>query len=198
MSTTTYTPRLKDHFKTNVMPKVGQTFSITNPMAMPRVEKVVINVGLGKQLEGSKLNAKAKDQVLHDLTVISGQKPIMKRAVKSVSNFKLREGYEIGSMVTLRGNRMWEFLDRLISLAIPRIKDFRGLNPKSFDGMGNYSFGVNEQGLFPEVNMAEAQFTHGMNITIVIKNSTDDRSRLLLAELGVPFSKPEEARRVGR
>lgn len=195
MTTTTYTPRLKDHFKTAVMPKVSEAFSIKNPMAMPRLDKVVINVGLGKQLEGSKLNAKAKEQVLADLAVISGQKPIMKRAKKSVSNFKLREGYEIGSMVTLRGTRMWEFLDRLITLAIPRIKDFRGLSPKSFDGMGNYSFGVNEQGLFPEVNMAEAQFTHGMNITIVFRNSTDDRSRFVLQEMGVPFQKPEDRRK---
>lgn len=195
MTTTTYTPRLKDHFKTAVMPKVSEAFSIKNPMAMPRLDKVVINVGLGKQLEGSKLNAKAKEQVLADLAVISGQKPIMKRAKKSVSNFKLREGYEIGSMVTLRGTRMWEFLDRLITLAIPRIKDFRGLSPKSFDGMGNYSFGVSEQGLFPEVNMAEAQFTHGMNITIVFRNSTDDQSRFVLQEMGVPFQKPEDRRK---
>jgi len=109
-----------------------------------------------------------------------------------VSNFKLRAGFEIGAMVTLRGARMWEFMDRLISLAIPRIKDFRGLNPKSFDGSGNYSFGVNEQGIFPEVNMADAQFTHGMNITFVFRNSTDERTRFVLQEMGVPFIKPED------
>ncbi len=186
---------MKEKFNGPVAEKVKATFKITNPMALPRLDKIVINVGLGKQLDGTKLNLKAKEQVISDLTVISGQKPIMKRAKKSVSNFKLREGFEIGCMVTLRGARMWEFLDRLVSLAIPRIKDFRGLSPKSFDGRGNYAFGVQEQGIFPEVNMAEAQFQHGMDIIFVFKNSTDDKSRLVLQELGVPFSKPEERRR---
>src|SRR5690606_38755253 len=115
----------------------------------------------------------------------------------SVSNFKLRAGYEVGSMVTLRGDRMWEFVDRLVSLAIPRIKDFRGLPIKSFDGRGNYSFGIVEQGIFPEVDMANAEFTHGMNITFVFRNSNDDISRLALKELGVPFVKPEERRKAG-
>ncbi|MCX5659090.1 MAG: 50S ribosomal protein L5 [Planctomycetota bacterium] len=186
---------MKIKYQTEVMPKVKEAFKVTNPMAMPMLDKVIINVGLGKQLEGTKLNLKAKEQTISDLTVISGQKPIMKRAKKSVSNFKLREGFEIGCMVTMRGARMWEFVDRLISLAIPRIKDFRGVNPKSFDGRGNYAFGINEQGIFPEVNMAEAQFTHGMNITFVFKNSTDEMTRLVLQELGMPFAKPEERRK---
>ncbi|MCC7191821.1 MAG: 50S ribosomal protein L5 [Phycisphaeraceae bacterium] len=185
-------PRMKQRFTGPVAERVRKDFGITNPMALPRLDKVIVNVGLGKSLEGSKLNAKAKEQTLSDLSVITGQKAIMKTAKKSVSNFKLREGYEVGAMVTLRGARMWEFIDRLVTLAIPRIKDFRGLNPKSFDGRGNYSFGVTEQGIFPEVNMAEAQFTHGMHITFVFKNSTDEKSRLVLQELGIPFQRPED------
>ena len=183
---------MKQRFTGPVAERVRKDFGITNPMALPRLDKVIVNVGLGKSLEGSKLNAKAKEQTLSDLSVITGQKAIMKTAKKSVSNFKLREGYEVGAMATLRGARMWEFIDRLVTLAIPRIKDFRGLNPKSFDGRGNYSFGVTEQGIFPEVNMAEAQFTHGMHITFVFKNSTDEKSRLVLQELGIPFQRPED------
>jgi large subunit ribosomal protein L5 len=186
---------MRERFQGPVAQRVKEQFGIDNPNALPRLEKVVVNVGIGKQLEGTKLNPKAKDQVLADLAVITGQKPVMRVAKKSVSNFKVREGYEVAAMVTLRGARMWEFLDRLISLAIPRIKDFRGLNPKSFDGRGNYAFGVSEQGIFPEVNMAEAQFAHGMHIQFVFSNSDDDRSRLALQELGVPFSKPEDQRR---
>ena len=189
------TPRMKIKFKDGVAPKVKTQFKIANPMALPKVDKVILNVGLGKSLEGSKLNLKAKEQVIHDLTVIAGQKPIMLKAKKSVSNFKLREGYEVGCMVTLRGARMWEFLDRLLNVAIPRIKDFRGLKTNSFDGQGNYTFGITEQGIFPEVNMAEAQFTHGMHISIIFHNSNAEKSRFILAELGLPFAKPEERRR---
>jgi large subunit ribosomal protein L5 len=129
--------------------------------------------------------------VLNTLAQITGQKAVMRRAKKSVANFKLRTGYEVGAMVTLRGDRMWEFLDRLISLATPRIRDFRGLPDKSFDGRGNYSFGVTEQAIFPEVDMANAQFTHGMNITLVFANSTDERTKFALQQLGFPFRKPE-------
>ncbi len=185
-------PRLRDKFRAAVAAKVGQEFGIQNRMALPRIDKVILNVGLGKQLEGTKLNPKAKQQVVQDLTVITGQKPVMCVARKSVANFKLRAGYEIGAMVTLRGQRMWEFIDRLINLAIPRIKDFRGLNPSSFDAGGSYSFGVTEQGLFPEVNMAEAEFTHGMHITFVFRNSDKAKSLFVLKELGVPFAKPED------
>jgi large subunit ribosomal protein L5 len=185
-------PRMRDRYRTQVLAKLKEEFGITNPMALPRLDKIMVTVGIGKQLEGTKLNPKAKDQVLKDLTVITGQKPVMTLAKKSVANFKLREGFEIGAMVTLRGARMWEFFDRLVSLAIPRIKDFRGLSPKSFDGRGNYSFGVQEQGLFPEVNMAEAEFTHGMNITFVFSNSDDNKSRAALREMGIPFAKPED------
>lgn len=188
------TPRMKEKYQATVAPKLKQELKIHNPMALPKLQKIVLSVGLGKQLEGTKLNPVAKEQVLRDLGVIAGQKPVVTIAKKSVSNFKVRAGYEDGAMVTLRGARMWEFLDRLISLAIPRIKDFRGLNPRSFDKQGNYSFGISEQGIFPEVNMADAKFTHGMHLTFVISNSNPDRSRVLLAEMGFPFAKPEARR----
>lgn len=191
-------PRLKQTFNEEIRPAVGQHFGVTNPMAQPTITKVVISVGMGKSLEGAKLNAKAKDTVIKDLATISGQKPVVTRARKSVSNFKLREGYEIGCMVTLRGARMWEFIDRLISLAIPRIKDFRGLKSTSFDAQGNYSMGVNEQGIFPEVDMANLEFTHGMNISFVFKNSDPQRSLEVLKRLGMPFATAEEAALTGK
>ena len=184
-------PRMKQKFVGPVTEQVKQQFGLANVMAQPRLEKIIIGVGMGKQLEGTKLKPQAKDQVLSDLAVITGQKPVMSRAKKSVSNFKVRIGYELGAMVTLRNDRMWEFFDRLVSLAIPRIKDFRGLPTKSFDGRGNYSFGVVEQGIFPEVDMAKAQFSHGMNITFVFRNSSDEKSRLVLEQLGMPFARPE-------
>ncbi len=182
-------PRLKTKYNSEVMPKLKEQFGISNPMAMPRLEKIVLSVGLGKQLDGTKLNPVAKEQVLSDLARISGQKAVMVKARKSVSNFKVRAGYEVGAMVTLRGARMWEFFDRLLALAIPRIKDFRGLKANSFDKQGNYSFGVNEQGIFPEVNMAEAKYTHGMHVTFVFRNSDKERTRFALTEIGVPFVK---------
>lgn len=180
--------RMQEKFAGPVGEKVKVDFGVANVMALPRLDKIVLNVGMGKALEGTKLNAAAKEQVLDDLAVITGQQPVIRRAKKSVSNFKIRKGYEVGAMVTLRGQRMWEFLDRLISLAIPRIKDFRGLNPRSFDGRGNYSFGIDEQGIFPEVNMSDVKYTHGMHITLVFRNSTDEVSRLVLSEMGMPFS----------
>jgi large subunit ribosomal protein L5 len=185
------TPRLKQQYQGPICDKLQRQFGIENRMALPRLEKIVLNVGLGHQLEGSKINPKAREQVMQDLALITGQRPVIKRARQSVSNFKLRKGFEIGAMVTLRGERMWEFLDRLLNIAIPRIKDFRGLSTKSFDGQGNYSFGVQEQGIFPEVDMANAQFTHGMHITLVIRNSHDELSRVLLTELGMPFAGQE-------
>lgn len=184
--------RMQLKYRDEVAKTIGEEFSVKNPMALPRIQKVVLSVGLGKELEGTKLNATAKAQVLDDLAVITGQKPVVTRAKKSVSNFKVRAGYEDGAMVTLRGERMWEFLDRFINIAIPRIKDFRGLKDRSFDKQGNYSMGITEQAIFPEVNMAEAKYTHGMHITVVISNSTPDISRRLLAEMGMPFIKPDE------
>ena len=188
------TPRLKEKFNTVVCPKVAEDFGIKNPMALPKLEKIVLNIGLGKQLEGTKVNATAKEQVLADLGTITGQKPVMVKAKKSVSNFKVRAGYETGAMVTLRGQKMWEFFDRLVSVAIPRIKDFRGLKDNSFDGRGNYSFGITEQGIFPEIDMANAKFLHGMNITFVFKNSNNDITKAALKTIGMPFVKRDEAK----
>ena len=188
------TPRLKQRYANEIAPTIASEFGVTNPLALPRLEKIVINVGMGKQLEGTKLNAKAREQVVKDLGVISGQRPVVVKARKSVANFKVREGYESAVMVTLRGNRMWEFLDRLINLAIPRIKDFRGLSDKSFDKAGNYSFGVQEQGIFPEVDMANAQFAHGMHINLVFRNSDPDKTRRVLREMGMPLATEESQR----
>jgi large subunit ribosomal protein L5 len=189
--TATMTPRLKERYAGPVAEKLQSEFGIKNRMAVPRMEKIVLTVGLGQQLEGSKVNPKAKEQVLHDLSVITGQKAVMKTAKRSVANFRLRKGFEVGAMVTLRGDRMWEFFDRLVNFAIPHIKDFRGLNPKSFDGQGNYSFGVQEQGIFPEVDMTNAAYTHGMHITIVFRGSNDQLSYAALKELGMPFAGDE-------
>lgn len=178
---------MRQRFTDDVCPKVAEQFGISNRLALPRLEKVIVNVGMGRELDGTKLRQQARDQVLADLAAITGQKPVMIKARKSVANFKVREGYEIGAMVTLRGDRMWEFADRLLSLAIPRVKDFRGLSDKAFDKAGNYSIGIQEQGIFPEINMAEAQYTHGMNVNFVFSNSGPEQSRFVLQELGVPF-----------
>jgi len=185
-------PRMKQKYREEVVPKLSEQFGIKNTLALPRFEKIVLNVGMGKELDGTKIKANARDQVLADLAAVSGQKAVMVKAKKAVSNFKVREGYATHAMVTIRGDRMWEFLDRLITLAIPRVKDFRGLSDKSFDKAGNYSFGVQEQGIFPEVNMADAQYTHGMNINVVLSNSDPQKSRFVLAEMGVPFVRPED------
>ncbi len=190
-TTSTITPRLKQRFDGPISETIQSEFGIKNRFALPRLQKIVLNVGLGHQLEGTKINAKAREQVLLDLAQITGQKPVMVRAKKSVSNFKVRAGYETACMVTLRGDRMWEFLDRLINLAIPRIKDFRGLNNRSFDKAGNYSFGVQEQGIFPEVDMTNAQFSHGMHINLVFQNSDASKSRRCLEEMGMPLASAE-------
>jgi len=188
-------PRMQEKFNNEVTPKASEQFGITNRLAAPRLTKIVLNVGMGKELEGTKLKANVKEQVLSDLSVITGQKAIVIKAGKDVANFKVRAGYETHAMVTLRGARMWEFFDRLVSLAIPRVKDFRGLPEKSFDKAGNYSFGVTEQGIFPEINMSEAKYTHGMNINVVFANSNPEKSRFVLRELGVPFRRPEDQQR---
>ena len=182
------TSRLHERYAAEVVPALQKQFEYGNPNEVPRVAKIVVNIGLGEALT----NAKALDAALGDLTTITGQKPIVLKAKKSVSNFKVREGYETSAMVTLRRDRMWHFLDRLVNLAAPRIKDFRGVNDKAFDKQGNYSMGLTEQGVFPEINMAEATFTHGMHINFVFNNSTPELSRFILAELGMPFVKPEE------
>jgi large subunit ribosomal protein L5 len=184
--------RLKALFKDKVDASVGEKFQLTNPMQRPRLKSITINVNMGRHLEGTKLPPLVRQTVLDTLVKISGQKPIVIKAKKSVSNFKVRAGYETSAMVTLRRDRMWYFLDRLIHLATPRIKDFRGLNPKGFDRQGNYSMGLSEQGVFPEINMAEVNFTHGMNINLKFDRSTPEMSRHLLSEMGFPFRKDEK------
>ncbi|MBX3352239.1 MAG: 50S ribosomal protein L5 [Phycisphaeraceae bacterium] len=187
-------PRLRELYKSTVREAAMKEFGIDNPMALPEVDKVVINVNMGRHLDGIKLPAHVRAQVLETLTVISGQKPVVVKAKKSVANFKVREGSETAAMVTLRRDRMWHFLDRYINLAVPRIKDFRGVPDKAFDKGGNYAMGVTEQAVFPEVDMAKANFTHGMNINICFKNSDPKKSRFILEQLGMPFRKPDERR----
>ncbi|USN98976.1 MAG: 50S ribosomal protein L5 [Phycisphaeraceae bacterium] len=185
-------PRLRTKYDDEIRKGFAEKFGISNRMAQPRLEKITINVNVGRHLDGTKVPQNVKGQVLDTLTKISSQKPVMIAAKKSVSNFKVREGYETAAMVTLRRDRMWHFLDRMIHLVSPRIKDFRGLPPKAFDRQGNYSFGLTEQGVFPEINMAEATFTHGMNINLTFSNSSPEKSRYVLDELGWPFRKPEQ------
>ena len=175
--------RLKDLYKSKVVSGLKEKFDYKNPMAIPRVEKVIISMGVGKAIADKKYMAMA----IGDLTLISGQKPITCKAKKSVSNFKVREGYKTGLKVTLRGERMYEFMDRLISLAIPRIRDFRGLNPKSFDGRGNYSLGVTEQSVFPEIDTSRIEVQQGMNITFVTTAKTDGEAKEMLSLFGMPF-----------
>ena len=184
-------PRLRVMFDEQVRAKVAEKFGEANPMAQPRLQKIVLNVNMGRHLEGTKLPPHVKTTVLDTLVKVTGQKPVVVKAKKSVSNFKLREGFESSAIVTIRRERMWHFLDRLINLASPRIKDFRGLPTEAFDRQGNYSMGLTEQGVFPEINMAEAQFTHGMNINFIFSNSNKERSRFVLEQLGMPFKKPE-------
>jgi large subunit ribosomal protein L5 len=185
-------PRLKMLFDEQVRGALATEFGITNPMAAPRLQKITLNVNMGRHLEGTKIPANVRSTVLETLQMVSGQKPIVQKARKSVANFKLREGFESSAMVTLRRERMWHFLDRLINLATPRIKDFRGLKREAFDRQGNYSMGLTEQGVFPEINMAEVQFTHGMNINFSFSNSTPELSRFVLERLGMPFAKIED------
>ncbi len=179
--------RLKDLYKSKVAPGLKEEFGYTNPMAIPRMEKVVISMGVGKAVQDKKYLEAAKK----DLTMIAGQMPAVCKAKKSVSNFKVREGQETGLKVNLRGVRMYEFLDRLINLAIPRVRDFRGLNANSFDGRGNYSMGLTEQSVFPEINTAKMEFQQGMNITFVTTARTDAEARKMLELFGMPFKKSE-------
>lgn len=187
-------PRLKVKYDQEVRAAIAEHFGIANRMAQPEIEKIVINVNMGRHLDGTKVPANVKTQVIETLTKISGQKPIILQAKKSVSNFKVRAGYETAAMVTLRRERMWHFLDRLIHLTTPRIKDFRGLSTKAFDRQGSYSFGLTEQGVFPEINMADVTFTHGMNINLCFSNSDPEKSRFVLEQMGWPFRKPDPKR----
>ena len=184
-------PRLKVKADTEVSKAIAEKFGLKNPMERPRLRSIVINVNLGRHLEGTKLPPNVRQTAIDTITKITGQKPVVIKAKKSVSNFKLRAGFEVAAMVTLRREHMWHFLDRLINLATPRIKDFRGLSAKAFDKQGNYSMGLTEQGVFPEINMAEVTFTHGMNINVCFARSNRERSRFVLEQLGMPFKKPE-------
>ena len=176
-------PRFKVRYHDEVREALKDSLGLANVMDVPRFEKIVINMGVGDAVANSSL----LDGAVRDLTVITGQKPLVTRAKKSIANFKLREGNPIGAKVTLRGDRMWEFLDRLISLSIPRIRDFRGLPPNSFDGRGNYTFGVTEQLIFPEVDYDSVDHTRGMDITIVTTARTDAEGKALLNAFGFPF-----------
>lgn len=175
--------RLAEKFKADVAPALTQQFGFSTPMAVPRVTKVVVNMGLGDAIA----EPKVLDEAVEELAQITGQRPSITRARKSISNFKLREGMAIGCRVTLRGAMMFEFLDRLINLALPRVRDFRGVSPKAFDGRGNYTLGVRDQLIFPEVNLAKVQKVKGMNVCIVTTADTDEQARALLAGLGMPF-----------
>jgi large subunit ribosomal protein L5 len=179
----TYVPRLKERYREEIVPRLVQEMELSNVMEVPRPEKVVVNVGVG---EGSR-DAKLVDSAAKDLTTITGQRPALRRARKSIATFKIRQGMPIGVAVTMRGDRMWDFIDKLTSIVLPRIRDFRGLNPRSFDGHGNYTFGVNEQLVFPEVDYDDIDETRGMDITIVTTAHNDEEGRALLVALGFPF-----------
>lgn len=179
------TPYLKEHYKTHVVETLQKQFSYDNMMRVPRLEKIVVNMGVGDARDDAKL----VDAAAADLATITGQKPSIRRAKKSIANFKLREGMPIGCMVTLRGDRMWEFAHRLIHNALPRIRDFQGVPDKSFDGRGNYSLGIREQLIFPEIDMDKITKTRGMDITFVTSAESDDEARSLLRELGLPMRK---------
>jgi large subunit ribosomal protein L5 len=175
--------RLRERYAREIAPALAKEFDIKNPMAVPKLEKIVINMGLGEAIANSKII----DTAVDELGSIAGQKPVVTRAKKAIAAFKLRQGMAIGSMVTLRGDRMYEFLDRLVSVALPRVRDFRGVSPKAFDGRGNYTLGIREQLIFPEIDFNRVDKTRGMNISIVTTARDDEQARALLRALGMPF-----------
>ena len=177
--------RLKEQYAKEVRKKIQDEFKIKNPMAVPKIEKVVLNMGMGEAIQ----NAKILDTAVEELATITGQKPVVTKAKKSIASFKLREGQNIGAMVTLRGEKMYEFLDRLINIALPRVRDFRGVPTKSFDGRGNYTLGIRDHLIFPEIDAGKVDKSKGMNITIVTSAKNDEQARFLLRELGMPFGK---------
>ncbi len=180
-----YVPRLKKLYLDEVVPKLKKEFGIENQMAVPKIEKVSLNMGMGEAIS----NIKILDDAVEELAALAGQRPTVTRAQKSIAAFKLREGMPIGARVTLRGERMWEFLDRLISVALPRVRDFRGVPTKSFDGRGNYTLGIRDHLIFQEVDYNKVERAKGMNITIVTTAGNDERAQLLLRELGMPFQR---------
>jgi large subunit ribosomal protein L5 len=175
--------RLKERYTKEIAPAIAREFGIKNSMAVPRLEKIVINMGMGEAIA----NAKILDTAADEVRSVAGQKPVITRAKKSIASFKLRQGMPIGVMVTLRGDRMYEFLDRLVSVALPRVRDFRGVSPKAFDGRGNYTLGIREQLIFPEIDFNKVDKTRGMNISIVTTAGNDEQARSLLRSLGMPF-----------
>ncbi|HMQ04173.1 MAG TPA: 50S ribosomal protein L5 [Pyrinomonadaceae bacterium] len=175
--------RLREKYKNEIAPALAKEFDIRNPMAIPKLEKIVVNMGLGE----ASANSKILDVATEELKAIAGQKPVITKAKKSIAAFKLRQGMSIGTMVTLRGNRMYEFLDRLISIALPRVRDFRGISGKAFDGRGNYTLGVREQLIFPEIDFNKVDKSRGMNISIVTTAKNDEQARSLLKAMGMPF-----------
>jgi large subunit ribosomal protein L5 len=175
--------RLKDKYRDEVVPQLREQFGYANPMQVPRVTRVTLNMGVGE----AKTNAKLLDQAVAELAQISGQKPVITRARKSIAGFKVREGMSIGAKVTLRGDRMYEMIDRLVSIALPRIRDFRGIDPGQFDGRGNFAMGIREQTIFPEIDYDKVEHTQGLNVVITTTAKTDEEGRALLAKLGVPF-----------
>jgi large subunit ribosomal protein L5 len=177
--------RLKELYKEEIAPALFEELGLENVMQVPKIEKVVVNIGVGDALD----NPKALDEAVRDLTTITGQKPVVTKAKKSIANFKLREGRVIGTKVTLRGERMWSFLDRLINVALPRVRDFRGISADAFDGRGNYTLGLREQLIFPEINYDDVGIIRGMEITIVTTAENDDQARALLSQFGMPFRK---------
>jgi large subunit ribosomal protein L5 len=189
-TTETYTPRLKEQYENEIRPQLKDDLGLKSIMQVPRLAKITLNMGVGE----AKNDAKQLDQANEELTTIAGQRAQVRRARKSVAQFKIREGMPIGAKVTLRGARMYEFLDRLVSIALPRIRDFRGLNPGSFDGRGNYSLGVREQIIFPEINYDDVKEVRGLDVTITTTAETDDHARALLLAIGLPFSGEGERR----
>jgi len=177
------TPRLKERFKKEIAQALMKEFDVKNPMAVPHLDKIVVNMGVGEATQ----NAKVLDPAVNELSQITGQKPVVTRAKKSIAAFKVRAGQPIGTMVTLRGDRMYEFFDRLVNVVLPRVRDFRGVSTKSFDGRGNYTLGLHDQLIFPEIDYAKVDKMKGMNVTIVTTAPSDDQARALLRHLGMPF-----------
>jgi len=189
-ATDTYTPRLKDQYEREIRPQLQEELGLSSVMQVPRIQKITLNMGVGE----AKTDAKQLDAAIEELTTIAGQRAQVRKARKSIAQFKIREGMPVGAKVTLRGARMYEFLDRLVSIALPRIRDFRGLNPGSFDGRGNYSLGIREQIIFPEINYDDIQQVRGLDVTITTSAETDDQARALLQALGLPFSAEDQRR----
>ena len=176
-------PRLLERYRGEIVPKLSQEFGFKNQHQVPRLEKIVVNMGVGEATQNTKLLEKAADE----LSIITGQKPVIRRARKSIANFKLRAGQPVGCTVTLRGARMWEFFDRLVNVSLPRVRDFKGVSPKAFDGRGNYSLGIREQIIFPEINYDDVEKITGLNVTVVTSARNDAEGKALLTHLGLPF-----------